>query len=171
MIQKILLLLIVTLLPHSHLYAEKSKKKPPKWVLIAEDALSSQTDLYIDVNSRYSIGGGRHFITTLEDHRGRKSSVEVFRDDGTGEQYSVYLHDKKYRSVVTVEIFDCISEESGLLLTRYKSKVMGRGKNVYKEDYSQEQDDGGMFIPTMEIYFHEPGAKKAFRFACEGVVP
>jgi len=82
-------------------------RKARNWTLVEADVSGSETDMYIDLNSRTQVSDGQYAVATLQDNRGRMLPIEIFRDDGAGKQYSFNLDGKRYRSVINVEIFLC----------------------------------------------------------------
>jgi hypothetical protein len=127
------------------------------WVLVEHNMLYARQDLYIDTNSREQLDDGKTRIVTLTNNYESQGAVSEFIIDQNGEQHEIFLHDKVYRSIVQVEIFDCAKETSGSI-DRYMSGEMGTGREVYRRDSL-------FFIPFIPVI-----QDKTFQFAC-GFIP
>ena len=137
------------------------------WVLVEKDVLSALEDLYVDISFRQQVAKDAYMISTLIDKRGKQRAVEIFGDDGTGDIKSVLLNDKKYRSVIHLDVFSCKEKKRGSYLTLYQSEPMGTGKTIYRLDDAEDRGSRGDFIPMMSL-MHLPGEAALRRFACTG---
>jgi hypothetical protein len=140
---------------------------PRNWVVVQKNILGSGEDLYIDINFRQKIGNNAYMISTLTDTRGVQHAVEIFGNDGTGGTESVFLKDKKYRSIVSLEVFSCKEKKRGSYLTLYRSDAMGKGRIIYREENAEDRGERGDFIPLMPLMYL-PGEASLMKFACTG---
>jgi hypothetical protein len=148
----IALLVIISVVAISPAFAQKTAAAR-KWVLIEKNALHSQQDIYVDINSRKKSEDGMVYIVTLYNNY-KPKEVTIFNTDNNGNQTEVSLRGKIYLSILHVEIFDCERKKSASI-SSYRSNAMGNGKEVYR-------DDEIIFIPVMPIF-----QDKIFSFACQ----
>ena len=160
------ILLCIFLISLLTIEAEGAEPKR-NWVVVAKDVLSAREDLYIDTNFRQQITKDAYMISSLTDTRGVPRAVEVFGDDGTGDTKSVFLNDKKYRSIISLKVFSCKEKKWGSYLTLYRSEPMGKGKTIYRTEDAEDQGERGDFIPLMPLMYL-PGEASLRKFACTG---
>lgn len=137
------------------------------WVVVAKNVASAQEDLYVDTNFREKINEDAFMISTLSDTRGVQFPVEIFGDDGKGGTTSVLLTNKKYRSVISLEVFSCKTKQRGTYLAIYRSEPMGKGKTIYREENAEARGERGDFIPLMPLLGFA-GEASLLKFACSG---